>query len=124
MRLLNLGMNFAGSVKMALSNKTTTVIASIRVREDEDLYPDRSATTGEIRVNASTVMRLVDVPRTTEDMSEMFQWKPGDKIYGTVAKNSVWGKQYRRDINRAIGKEYKAFYVDPLKPVKKQLEKR
>jgi hypothetical protein len=109
---------------MALSNKTTTVIASIRIREDEDLYPDRSATTGEIRVNASTVMRLVGVPRSTEDMSEMFQWEPGDKVYGTVAKNSAWGKQYRRDINRAIGKEYKTFYVDPLKPVKKQLEKR
>jgi hypothetical protein len=109
---------------MALSNKTTTVIASIHVREDEELYPDRSATTGEVRVNASTVMRLVDVPNTTEDMSEMFMWEPGNKVYGTSAKNDSWGKQYRRDINRAIGKEYKPFYIDPFKPLKKQLEKK
>jgi hypothetical protein len=117
-------MNFAGSVKMALSVKTTTVIASVQVREDEDYYPDRSATTNAVRVNASTVMRLVDVPRTVEDMSNMFMWKPGDKLYGTAAKNDAWGKQYRRDIERAIGKEYKPFYVDPFKPLKKQLEKR
>lgn len=117
-------MIFAGSVKMTLSNKTTTVIASIQTREDEDLYPDRSATTGEVRVNASTVMRLVDVPRTTEDMPEMLQWEPGDKVYGSAAKNNAWFKQYKRDITRAMGKEYKAFYVDPFKPVKKQLEKR
>jgi hypothetical protein len=106
---------------LSLSNKTLTTVASIQTRQDEELYPDRSATTGEIRVNASTMMRLVDVPTVTKDMSDAAKWEYGDKVYGTMAKRDKLYKQYKRDIIRAKGKEYKDIYVNTLKPIGKQL---
>ena len=61
-----------------------------------------------------------DVNTTDDDMEALFEWKHGDKIYGTNAKSNRGMREYRRDINNAWGKQnnYKDIYVDTLLPYK------
>lgn len=69
-----------------------------------------------------------DVNTTKDDMSALFKWKHGEKIYGTHAKSNNAMRIYRRDINKAYGKQnqYKDVYVDTFLPfplTKKRIKK-
>lgn len=119
---------------MAISDKTRTVLQRTLVRDVDDLYPDRVATTASdgtwpIRqVSTSTYRYGDEVPTTTKDMHELFMWEHGDEVKGTQAKKHIGMKNYQRDINKAFGKEdkYKDIYVDTYTEdnlVSKQLEK-
>ena len=111
---------------MAFSNRTKTAIATTLIAPEDDLYPDRSLSDRSI-TTGTPIPRLPDtVPRTSEDMSNLYQWKHGDTLHGTFAKDSPGMKAYRDDINRDWGTEsdYKPFYVDTTKPLKKQLDER
>ena len=112
-----------------LSTRTTTKINADRyVREGDDLYPDRSATNGEI-VTGTLVRRVSndDIPRTTHDMSELYKWEMGDEIYGTEAQDSPFVQGYVRDIEEAYGRESDYYngniiFVNTMKPVGDQLK--
>ena len=109
---------------MALSTKTKTVIASTLVQEkDITVYPDRTVN-ATLTTSATTVMRLVGVPVTSDDMNKLFEWEFGDDVKGTHANAHVGMQNYRKDINKAFGKQkdYKDFYVDTFKPVGPQLK--
>jgi len=109
---------------MAYSTKTRTIIQRIAVSYDDDLYPDRTATDATIK-GSGTASRLPEtVPTTTRDMSKMFKWEHGTKLYGTYAKMHIGGKSYRRDINRDFGKQddYKDIYLDTFKPISEGYE--
>ena len=108
---------------MAWDAKTLTVVASIWVQQDQELYPhatvfsDHNATLADLI--PATVLRLSDeVPRTSEDMSNMFKWEPGKKVKGTHAKENEAFKRYRNDINKAKNQQesYKDFYINTLIP--------
>jgi hypothetical protein len=114
---------------LAWDTKTLTVVASIWVQQDQELYPmatvfsDHNATLADLI--PATVLRLSDeVPRTSEDMSKMFKWEHGQKVKGTHAKEDEAFKRYRNDINKAYGNEddYKTFFVDTFRPVTEQLK--
>jgi hypothetical protein len=117
---------------LALSEKTKTVLERTLVRDKDDLYPDRSATpnadgTYPVKDTGSTYRHGDDVPTTTKDMNALFTWEHGDEIYGTEAKKKrKYMERYRRDINKAYGKQsqYKDLYIDTMGPklISKQLE--
>jgi len=95
-----------------LSEKTKTTITGANVIEEQicEFAFDPGAT---------PVYRLSDeVPKTSEDMTALFMWKHGDKVYGTQANAHVGMKNYRNDINKAYGKqkdyEKNVIYVDTL----------
>jgi hypothetical protein len=108
---------------MAVSEETKTAISRSLVRDIDDLYPDREATkqadgTYDKRDTGSTYrINKDEVPTTTQDMSALFQWEHGDKVYGTNAKMSVGMKNYIKDINTAWGQEnsYLDIYIDTLR---------
>jgi hypothetical protein len=121
-----------------LSAKTQSYVATNIISETDDLYPDRQATVvASVRGTTqpfefdkvdtdATVMRLGDeVPRVSYDMNKLFEWKHGDKVRGTHAKAHVGMKGYRKDINKAYGKEssYKHIYIDTFKPIGPQLKR-
>ena len=111
---------------MSLSPKTKSVIATTLIQEkDIDPYPDIDIETGEVTTSATTVMRLVGVNNTSDDISALFEWEYGEKVYGTHANAHVGMRNYRRDIESAYGKEksYKDFYVDTTKEIGPQLKK-
>lgn len=119
---------------MAISDKTRTAPQRTLVRDVDDLYPDRVATraadgTFPIRqVSTSTYRHGDEVPTTTKDMNKLFMWEHGDEVYGTQAKEHEGMKTYRKDINKAYGKEsqYKDIYIDNYtgkELVSKQLDK-
>ena len=107
---------------MAFDEKTKTAIASANIAESQELYPhatvfsDHNATLNPW--TGQTVLRLNtdELPSTTRDMSAVFTWVKGTKVYGTQAKEAPAQKRYRNDINRAYGQQdkYKDFYVDTL----------
>ena len=109
---------------MALSEKTKTVLQRSLVRDQDDLYPDRSATSVAgafpVKDTGSTYRQGSEVPTTTKDMSALFKWEHGDEVFGTFANEREAMKRYRNDINRAYGKEdkYKDKYIDTLSPTK------
>jgi len=116
---------------LALSEKTKTVLQRSLIRDKDDLYPDRAATSVNgafpVKDTGSTYRHGDEVPTTTKDVSAMFKWEHGDELYGTHANEYEPLKTYRKDINRAYGKEsqYKDVYIDTLsttKLVSKQLE--
>lgn len=58
----------------------------------------------------------------------MFIWVYGDRLYGSEAKAHNGMKEYRRDIERAYGKQdsYKDIYIDTFRtdiPVSEQYKK-
>jgi len=108
---------------LALSEKTKTAISGANVVEEQicDFAFDPGAT---------PVYRLSDeVPKTSDDMTNLFMWQHGDKVKGTHAKDHEGMKEYINDINKAFGKEAKyeenVIYIDTLSPrksVSEQLE--
>ena len=106
---------------MALSGKTTTIIASVLIAPEDDLYPDRNLDDGAI-TTGTPIPRLPSdqVPTTTQDMSKAFQWLHGEDLYGAFAKDSKALADQRRDINTAWGNEsdYKDLYIDTMTPNK------
>ena len=118
---------------MAVSEETKTVLTRTLKRDIDDTYPDREATrqsdgTYDKKDTGSTYrLNKDEVPTTTEDMSALFQWEHGDKVYGTHAKAHVGMKQYIKDIDNAWGQEnsYLDIYIDTLREgvlVSEQLE--
>jgi len=113
---------------MPISERTKTKInASIFIQDKDDLYPDRDAS-GNLVASLTLRRRLSDddVPRTSKDMSRLFMWEHGDKIYGTEAKLQRGMKMYMEDINKAWGREkdYESnmIFIDTTKPIGKQLK--
>lgn len=104
---------------MAKSELTKTRINDERYVTDEndDFYPSATSL-GRSSSYTDTIRRLNpdDVPTTTADMSRMFKWEYGDEIYGTHAKANLWGKEYRKDINKWYGREgdYLDIYINTL----------
>lgn len=118
---------------MTQSAKTLTVLERSLIKEKDDLYPDRVATPTSsgvfpIRDTSATVWRHGDeVPTTTKDMNKLFTWEYGDETYGAHAKGHEGMKEYKKDIEKAYGKQnkYKDLYIDiydPVKPISKQLD--
>ena len=109
---------------MPLSDKTKTTVDNQDISVLEDLYPDRSATDNSLK-GTGTISRLpFDLfPRTTYDMSELYQWQPGDKVRGSFAKSNVGMGGYIRDIQNAPSEsEYKDKYIDTFKKVSDELK--
>jgi glutamate synthase domain-containing protein 1 len=52
-----------------------------------------------------SVVATAEVPTTTKDRREIAMWKHGDKVYGTEAKDDEFFKEYRKDINKAWGRQ-------------------
>jgi len=102
-----------------MSERTKTRINDERYVTDEndDFYPSATSL-GRSSPYSGTIRRINpdDIPTTTADMSRMFRWEYGDKVYGSHAKQNTWGKEYRRDINAYYGKEdeYLDKYIDTL----------
>ena len=109
---------------MALSAETQASPNLIDVKNSDDLYPRLSATDLSVKNPNETVRRVDDsVPRTTKDVSAVFKWKKGDKLYGKFA-NQMY-KNYRNDINSAPDdNKYKDYYINTLKSVSKQLKEK
>ena len=118
---------------MAVSEETKTTLTRTLVRDIDDTYPDREATrqsdgTYNKRDTGSTYrLNKDEVPTTTEDMSALFQWEHGDKVYGSRAKAHVGMKNYIKDIDNAWGQEdsYLDIYIETLSQdvlVSEQLE--
>jgi len=110
---------------LALSEKTKTEVENQDISVRDDLYPDRSATDNSLK-GTGTISRLpFDLfPRTTYDMSKLYQWKPGDKVRGSFAKGNRGMAGYIRDIESAPDeKSYKSKYIDTFKKVSEELEK-
>lgn len=61
-----------------------------------------------------------DINTTADDMESLFKWEHGDIVRGTKADSNKGMREYRRDINRAWGKQdsYKDVYVDTFLPYK------
>ena len=66
-----------------------------------------------------------DIPKTSDDMTDMCKWRFGQTLYGSQAKSSEFYKGYIRDIQRSYGMEdsYRPIYIDTNKSVSKQLKK-
>lgn len=118
---------------MAVSEETKTVLTRTLKRDIDDTYPDREATrqadgTYNKRDTGSTYrLNKDEVPTTTEDMSALFQWEHGDKVYGKHANSHIGMQNYIKDIDNAWGQEnsYLDIYIDTLRPnvlVSEQLE--
>ena len=108
------------------SVRTKTLVGSTLVQEkDIDPYPDRVASTNAVTTATSTVM-VSDAGSTTDDISALFKWEPGDKLYGTHAKTHAGMSGYMRDINEAYGNEgnynSNVIFVDTTKSVGEQLK--
>ena len=105
---------------MALSERTKTKISGSEKRDINEIYPDREATYPYEKKDTGTTYRLNDeVPRTSEDMHDLFTWQHGDTIYGTHAKSHPGMAGYIKDINKAYDKEdqYKDIYLDNFKKI-------
>ena len=110
---------------MSLSVKTKSVIATTNIAESAiDPYPDRTVN-ATLTTSASTVLRLVGVGNTSNDMNKLFEWEYGDTLYGTHAKAHTGMKNYINDIESAYGKQrdYKDYYIDTTKEIGPQLKK-
>ncbi len=66
-----------------------------------------------------------DIPKTSDDMTDMYKWRFGQTLYGTQVKHSSFYRGYIRDIQReyGMGNSYKSIYIDTTKPVGEQLKK-
>jgi len=114
---------------MPIDSDTLASIPRSDVSDKDAIYPDRAATrnsdgTYSIRDTGTTKRLSDEVPRTSVDMNKLFLWIHGEEVYGTHAEEHVGMKNYRRDINKAYGKQdsYQDFYIDTTKPLSKQLK--
>ena len=109
---------------MPLSDRTKTTLSGANKIEEQicDFAYDPGAT---------PVYRLSNdendgVPKTSDDMTRLYEWEHGDLIYGTHAKENEAMQEYINDINRAWGRESdydnNMIFVDTNKPVGEQLE--
>jgi len=109
-----------------LSDKTKTEVENQDISVREDLYPDRSATDASLK-GTGTISRLPfdQFPRTTKDMSDLYQWESGDKVRGSFAKADTGMGGYTRDIQSAPSESsYKSKYIDTFKQVSEELKKK
>ena len=97
---------------MTLSERTKTTISGANVIEEQisEFAHDPGAT---------PVYRLSDdVPKTSDDMENLFKWQHGDTVRGTQAKDHPGMKEYIKDINEAYGREEEydknVIYVETL----------
>ena len=105
-----------------LDARTKTAIAGGAILESGELYPHATVFGAtQNSWNAATVYRLNtdEVPNTSKDMSEMYKWTYGKKLYGTHAKENVGGKVQRKAINAVYGREADYYgnvvYIDTLR---------
>lgn len=116
------------------SVKTRTTIPRVLVPDINDFFPDRVATPAADgsfpkRNTGTSTWRLPEeeVPRTTIDMSYLFQWRHGDILYGNQHREHTMFKGHVKDIEKAWGNEfdYLDVYIDTLsyEPVDDQLAK-
>ena len=104
-----------------LSTRTKSVIASALVAPEDDVYPDRSAT--DVSIKTGDAIMRNNVWPTSKDMNKLFEWKKGQEVRGTHAKEHAGMKGYRKDIDGAPKEsDYKPFFVDTLKPIGDQLK--
>jgi len=115
---------------VSLSSRSTSLIASSNVLNQNETYPDRSATDGSIIQDTGSGTFRLDknaVPRTSDDMSRLYKWRIGDLLYGTHATKEELGMNlYIKDIlNAPDESEYKhnQISIDTFKSVGPQLEK-
>ena len=112
-----------------ISQRTKTVIARQLIQEGNDYYPNREATPdsdGDYPIkNATATIWRLPVAKTTEDVSNLFKWKHGERVYGTHANSNIGMKNYIKDINNKYGKESNYYsnvvYVDTFAPIGEQL---
>jgi len=109
---------------MTFSNRTLTPISGANVMEAQicDFAHDNGAT---------PVYRLSNdesngVPKTSLDMSKLYEWVHGQTLYGTEAKENAAMQEYIKDINEAYGNESKynnnMIFINTEKLVSEQLE--
>jgi len=114
-----------------LTERTKSTIASANVLNQNETYPDRTflaASANAIKIDTTSGTLRIDknvVPRISDDMSKLYKWKKGAKLYGTHATKEEFGmNQYIKDINNAPDESaYKAIYIDSFKPIVPQMEK-
>ena len=88
---------------MPISERTQTPISGANKVEEQ--ISEFSHDTG-----ATPVYRLSNddkdgVPKTSVDMTRLYEWEHGDTIYGTNAKDEIGMNTYIDDINKAWGRE-------------------
>jgi len=107
---------------MPISEKTKTAISGANKVEEQiaDFAFDPGATPV-YRLNSD------EVPKTSDDMTRLYKWQHGDKIYGTHAKEEVGMNEYIKDINKAFGRqkdyEHNMIFINDYKPIGDKLEK-
>lgn len=110
-----------------LSEKSKTPVPGKQVRDVDDYYPDvQPATPLEDKDTGSNYRLDTDqVPTTRVDMHGLFTWEYGDGVYGNTANSHQGMYNYRRDIERAYGKqgEYKDKYLDTFKKISDELDR-
>ena len=109
-----------------LSRRTKSSIASVLIAPENDYYPDRALSDRSV-TTGTPIPRLPRdiVPTTSDDMSNLYQWKPGDaEPAGKFAKDSPGMKAYRNDMDNAPDPaDYKPLYIDTTKPLEDQLNR-
>jgi len=116
---------------MTLSARSKSTIASQLILNELETYPDRTLLTASenaVKIDTTSGTLRIDkgvVPRTSDDMSKLYKWKKGDKLYGTHATREEVGMNlYIKDINNAPDpNDYKPIYIDSFKPITPQMAK-
>uniref|UniRef100_A0A6H1ZLV4 Uncharacterized protein n=1 Tax=viral metagenome TaxID=1070528 RepID=A0A6H1ZLV4_9ZZZZ len=85
---------------MPISERTKTTISGANKIEEQ-------LCTFAFDPGATAVYRISEdeVPRTSADITKLFEWEFGDTVRGTHAKEHEGMKRYRKDIDSAYGKE-------------------
>jgi len=76
-----------------------------------------------LSTRTKTIVNVDDIPKTSDDFTNLFKWEYGDELYGTQARSTVYAREYTRDIARAISSDEKDKYIDTFGSVSKQLKK-
>ena len=109
---------------MGLSNDTLygDLFEYERVVIGTPLSESDRLSTGEFSAN---VAKIAKGPSTNIDVQNAFNWKHGDKVYGTFAKSIGALKRYREDINKDWGQadKKKSIYIDTFQSIGPQLDK-
>jgi len=76
-----------------------------------------------LSARTKSVADINEIPKTSDDFENMFEWQYGDELYGTQARSSEYIIEYARDIYKAIQMEERDKYIDTFSTVSKQLRK-